>query len=516
MNYRAVLTLCASIWLPTVSADDTAPVLRLSYSSEIADAGAIAPTERAISSATISSSDFLRPIDLGEPKKIGLPIDLTAEHDDLWERVRNGFSMPNLDNDLVQRHQVWYMNRPEYLRRVVERSRRYMHYIIEEIEKRGMPTELALLPIVESAYNPMAFSTARASGLWQFIPSTGKSYKLDQTWWIDERRDIVASTGAALDYLKYIYELHGDWQLALASYNWGEGAVGRAIAKNRTKGLPTDYSSLKIPKETQNYVPKLQALKNILNNPGLWALLNVPEIPNRPYFSTISNPADMDVKVAAKLAEMPINEFVALNPAHNRPLIRGDISIVLPADKVDTFLANLEEHDDPLTSWQSYTFQKSDKLQQVAARFGISLAQLKLVNGIKSHKVRIRPGQMLLVPSKIATENVEFADFSAPTFEPERPALKQKSRAGHPSPEKLTGKKSTRPIASKTKSTAKKSMANSSPNKLRKITRYTVRGGDTLASIARKFKIDVRDISKRNRVKAGIKPGQQLQIATSD
>lgn len=508
MNLRAALTLCAALWLPAAFADDDeAPILRLSYAPQIET------TIKVQSPADAAGNAALPAVELGEPAKAALPIDLTAEYDDLWERVRHGFSMPNLDNELVRRHQIWYMNRPDYLRRVVERSRRYMHYIIEEIEKRGLPTELALLPIVESSYNPMALSTARASGLWQFIPSTGKTYKLDQTWWVDERRDIVASTAAALDYLKYIYEMHGDWQLALASYNWGEGAVGRAIAKNKAKGLPTDYSSLKMPKETQNYVPKLQALKNILGNPGLWAMLNMPEVPNKPYFSSIPKPADMDVKVAAKLAEMPVNEFVALNPAHNRPLIRGNIPLVLPADKVDTFRANLEEHDDPLSSWQSYTFARGDKIEKLAARFGISVAQLKSINGLSGRKTRVLPGQMLLVPSRNGGGATDLADFSAPIGGPEEPVLSRKAKAAQAAAEKLARKKGRHVIVAKASPAEKKKTVASVSKKSTALTRYTVRHGDTLASIARKFNVEVRDIAKHNRVRAGIKPGQQLLIA---
>lgn len=514
MSFRAALAICAALWLNSANADDdSAPMLRLSYAAHLGNA-------TAEDTAVSDDVQGLRAIDLGEPPRIGQPIDLTAEHDDLWQRIRQGFSMPNLDNEIVRRQQIWYMNRPDYLRRVVERSRRYMHYIVEEIEKRGMPTELALLPIVESAYNPMALSTARASGLWQFIPSTGKNYKLDQNWWVDERRDIVASTGAALDYLKYIYEMHGDWQLALASYNWGEGAVGRAIAKNRAKGLPTDYSSLKMPKETQNYVPKLQALKNIIGNAGLWAMLNVPDVPNKPYFSTIPKPADMDVKVAARLAEMPIDEFVALNPAHNRPVIKADIPLVLPADKVDIFMSNLEDHDDPLSTWQSYTFQKSDKLEKVAARFGISLAQLKAVNGLGGRKAKIRPGQSLLVPSRQGGD-IDLSAFSAPYVEVEKP-LTKKQKAALAAAERAAARAAAKAGSRvATKADKKKVMANAGtrrstePAKAVRATRYTVRSGDTLASIARKFNIDTRDITARNRVKAGIKPGQVLLIATS-
>jgi membrane-bound lytic murein transglycosylase D len=194
-------------------------------------------------------------------------IDRTARVDDLWQRIRYGFAMPDLDNALVREKTRYYAARPDYLQRIFDRSRLYLYHIVEEIERRGLPTELALLPMVESAFNPMAYSRAHASGLWQFIPGTGRRFELEQNWWYDGRRDIVESTNAALDYLEKLYEMHGDWHLALASYNWGENAVARAIAKNQAAGLPGDYASLSMPAETRQYIPKLQALKNIIADP---------------------------------------------------------------------------------------------------------------------------------------------------------------------------------------------------------------------------------------------------------
>ena len=332
-------------------------------------------------------------------------IDLTTPPDDLWQRMRNGFSMPDLDSPLVADRQAWYLNRPDLLKRVFERSRRYLHHIVAELEKRGMPTELALLPIVESSFNPLAYSSARALGMWQFIPSTGKSYKLQQNWWFDQSRDVVASTSAALDYLQYIYEMHGDWHLALASYNWGEGAVGRAIAKNRAKGLPTDYLSLKMPAETAYYVPKLQAIKNIIAQPQLFGI-NLDPIPNRPYFGTVGRSGNMDVALAAKLAEIPVGEFIALNPAYSRPVMpdAANSPLVLPAEKVRTYLANLEAHeakDKPLSAWHTHSLKKGEKLDSVAKRYGISAARLKQLNGIHPRS-KIAPGFALLVPGKNA------------------------------------------------------------------------------------------------------------------
>lgn len=342
----------------------------------------------------------------------GLPrvptVDLTSEPGDIWERIRNGFAMPNLETDVVTEQQAFYLNRPQYLARIVERSRRYLHHIVEEIERRGLPTELALLPMVESAYNPLALSPAQASGLWQFIPSTAKNFQLKQTWWIDQRRDILASTSAALDYLQTIYEMHGDWHLALASYNWGEGAVGRAIEKNRSRNLPTDYLSLTLPPETRNYVPKLQALKNIIAQPQLFGI-TLDAIPNRPYFATVVRPEQMDVAVAAQLAEIPVEEFKALNPAYNRPVANGQPRLVLPVGKVTTFLANLEGYAKPLSNWTTYTLGPKDRLDRVAVRFGTNLARLKEVNGI-GPRAPVTTGQTLLVPAGIDRGPAAVAD----------------------------------------------------------------------------------------------------------
>src|SRR5205809_4933227 len=270
-------------------------------------------------------------------------IDLTRPADDLWDRIRNGFAMADLESPLVGVRERWYASQPEYLKRMIERSKLYLYYIVEEVEKRGMPTEIALLPMVESAFNPMAYSRSHASGLWQFIPSTGKTYKLSQNWWADSRRDVIASTSAALDYLQALYELHGDWYLALASYNYGENGVARAIERNRAKGLPTDYLSLKMPPETRGYVPKLQALKNIISNPEAFGASFEP-IPNEPYFVTVPTPSAIDIRLAATFAEMSVDELIALNPALNRPMISGPHTqtLVLPADRIDAFQRKLD------------------------------------------------------------------------------------------------------------------------------------------------------------------------------
>jgi len=326
-------------------------------------------------------------------------MDLTTAPTSLWTRIRLGFGLPDVASPLVREQEEWYANRPDYIKRTIARSSRYLHYIVEEVQKRGMPTEIALLPIIESAYNPVAYSRAHASGIWQFIPSTGKNYGLQQNFWYDGRRDVMAATNAALDYLEKLYEMFGSWDLALASYNWGEGAVGRAIARNTARGLPTDYQNLTMPQETRYYIPKLQAVKNIIANPAQFGI-ELAEVPNQPYFVAVTTTKHIDVKLAAKLAGVPLEEFVSLNPGYSRPVIRAsnEQRLLLPADKADAFRANLENHDQPLVSWQAYKLKAGDTIDRVASRHHISVAQLKQVNGINARR-RIGPGSTLLVPA---------------------------------------------------------------------------------------------------------------------
>ena len=340
-------------------------------------------------------------------------VDRTVPERDLWQRVRQGFAIPDLDNALVRRKTREYAANPEYLQRMLERSRVYLYHIVEEIEHRGLPTELALLPMVESAFNPMAYSRSHASGMWQFIPSTGKIYGLRQNFWYDGRRDVLAATDAALDYLQKLHDQFGDWTLALAAYNWGEGAVSRAIARNQAKGLPTNYESLAMPLETRNYVPKLQAVKNIVANPGQYGIV-LPDIPNRPYFATVSTSRHIDVKLAATLAEMELEEFRFLNPAHNKPVIKADGSetIVLPIDRIEAFQRNLKAHDQPFVTWQTYTLKRHDDPAAIAKKHGLTLAQLKEANGVTGRKA-IVPGQTLLVPLKSGAEP-NLPDLPAP------------------------------------------------------------------------------------------------------
>jgi membrane-bound lytic murein transglycosylase D len=342
---------------------------------------------------------------------------------DLWSRIRDGFAMRELNSRLVARHEKWYARHPEYVARMVDRARLYLYYITEEVERRGMPSEIALLPMVESAFNPGAYSTSRASGIWQFMPSTGKKFGMQQNWWYDGRRDVISATNGALDYLQNLHNMFGDWQLALAAYNCGEGAVLRAQAHNRRRGLPTDYAHLRLLRETRNYVPKLLAIKHIIANPAKFGLA-LEDIPNKPYFAAIATTQHIDVKLAAQLAGISEDEFAALNPAHNRPVILQDNNdyILLPIDKIATFRTNLENYDKPLVSWQSYKPKKGERLDKLAPRFGLSLANLKSVNGLSRHG-NISTGQTLLVPLNGEESTSEFEAFNmhiSPTNNPTR------------------------------------------------------------------------------------------------
>lgn len=389
-----------------------------------------------------------------------------AAHD-LWTRIRAGFAMPELNSRLVARQEKWYADNPEYVARMTERARLYLYYITEEVERRGMPSEIALLPMIESAFNPSAYSVSRASGIWQFIPSTGKKFGMQQNWWYDGRRDVISATNGALDYLQKLHDMFGDWQLALAAYNCGEGAILRAQAHNRRRGLPTSYSSLKLLRETRNYVPKLMAIRNIVSDPARFGL-SLQEIPNEPYFAAVETSRHMDVKLAAQLAGISMDEFMALNPAHNRPVIlQGDSDLILlPIDKIATFRANLESYDKPLVSWQPYQPKKGERLDKLAPRFGLSVENLKLVNGL-SRRGNISTGQTLLVPVNGVEPGNQFEAFNM-----------------HVAADDLS-----------------------------RSVRHVVRRGETVSGIAHRYHVSVARLRQWNGPLKIIRPGQIIAVA---
>jgi len=355
---------------------------------------------------------------------------LTADDVDLWVRIRKGFGIPDLDSQLVDTQTAWYAARPDYIQRSTTRASHYLYHVVEELEKRHMPTELALLPFIESAFDPQALSAAKAAGMWQFIPSTGLDYNLKQNIFKDDRRDVMASTDAALTYLQRLHDMFGDWQLALAAYNWGEGSVQRAINKNRAAGLPIDFNSLSIrmPVETRNYVPKLQAVKNIIADPLHYGI-TLPQVDNQPYFVSVDKSRDIDVKIAAQLAELPMDEFKALNPQFNRPVITSDTPILLPESNAEKFKENLANWGHALSSWTSHTITTArEKIETIAAHFGTTPDVIREVNHIPP-RTHLVVGSTILVPKTEQTAEAdiapEVAEHAKMALEPDAPDFRR-------------------------------------------------------------------------------------------
>ena len=381
---------CATPHLTPESAQPTQPVNVPTVTSSQAS-----PTQVTVDTAPpVAEIETERAVELQPNAVLGIKAET-----DIWDRIRRGFAMPDLDNDLVRNREQWYASRPDYMLRMTERSRPYLFYIVEELERRKMPTELALLPFIESAFNPQAVSSAKAAGMWQFMPATGKYFDLKQNLFRDERRDVLESTRAALDYLQKLYTLFGDWHLALAAYNWGEGSVGRALARNKAKGLPLSYSDLRMPNETRYYVPKLQAVKNIVAQPEAFDT-ELPLIQNHPFFKSVAIERDIDVAMAAKLANVSLEDFKALNPAMNRPVIlaAGTPQILLPWDNATVFETNLQAHPERrLSTWTAWQAPRTMKAEDVAKQIGMPVQQLRSVNGIPA-RMLVKAGSTLLVP----------------------------------------------------------------------------------------------------------------------
>ncbi|MBV7536674.1 transglycosylase SLT domain-containing protein [Duganella sp. sic0402] len=399
-----------------------APALALAYD----DASDLPPVSTALSPLPKPHlPDFTSPLKLAKPAKL-------AEEDafrerDVWGRIRSGYAIPDVSNDLVAKHVNWYATRPDYIARTTARASLYLFHVVSELEKRGMPTELALLPFIESAFNPNALSSANAAGMWQFVPGTGRDFNLKQDAFKDERRGILASTDAALTYLQRLYDMFGDWQLALAAYNWGEGSVQKAIKRNQAAGKPTDFESLAdlMPAETRNYVPKLQAVKNIVANPQQFGL-NLPLIDNTPYFTAVDKTSDIDLTVAAHLAELSVDEFKALNPQFKRPVIVGgeDTKILLPKENAEKFHLNLSQWTKELSNWSTHKITSArESIRSLASRFHTSPEVIRQANNIPQNSV-LKAGSTILVPkiSASAGSNIgaDVADNATVAYETER------------------------------------------------------------------------------------------------
>ncbi|MYM68038.1 transglycosylase SLT domain-containing protein [Pseudoduganella sp. FT55W] len=379
--------------------------------------------------------------DLTSPKLIkpAKAVDEEAFREkDVWGRIRSGYAIPDVNNELVAKHVNWYATRPDYIARTTARASLYLFHVVSELEKRNMPTELALLPFIESAFNPNALSSANAAGMWQFVPGTGRDFNLKQDAFKDERRGILASTDAALTYLQRLYDMFGDWQLALAAYNWGEGSVQKAIKRNQAAGKPTDFESLadNMPAETRNYVPKLQAVKNIVANPQQFGL-SLPAIDNKPYFTAVDKTSDIDLTVAAHLAELSVDEFKALNPQFKRPVITGDeqTKILLPKENAEKFHLNLAQWTKELSTWTTHKITSArESIGSLASRFHTSPEVIRQANNIPQKSV-LKAGSTILVP-KISTSvsrdiAPEVADSATMAFEAERTSAAKSANKGY-------------------------------------------------------------------------------------
>ena len=407
-----------------------------------------------------------------------LDLDAAAAKIDLWARVRQGMAMPELDNELVRKWEQWYAGKPDYVARMTERGARYLFHTVEEVTKRGMPTELALLPFIESAYNPQAMSSAKASGMWQFVPATGRDFSLKQNIFRDDRRDVLASTRAALDYLQTLHTMFGDWRLALAAYNWGQGSVQRAITRNQKAGLATDYDSLKMPDETRNYLPKLQAVKNIVLRPEAFALV-LPTLRNHPYFVSVAIDRDIDIDLAARLAGLPLDEFKQLNPQMNKPVIlaAGTPQVLLPFDAAGQFVHAIGQHRGTQASWTAWVAPRTMKPAEVARLLGMPEAQLCELNSIPKGML-VKAGSTLLVPRS--------AQFTADV-------------TGH---------------------IAENAMLALSPDlpPLRRISFAAGKKGDTVAAVAKRYRVSVTQVAAWNSTgtAAHFKPGQAVVVMVAN
>lgn len=325
----------------------------------------------------------------------------TSKHyNDVWDRIRAGYGMPDLKDSRVDYWVNYYTKRPGSVQTMANRSAKYIYYVTTELQKRGMPTELALLPFVESAYNTTALSRVKASGLWQFMPATGTDFNLTQNWWRDDRRDPVSSTQAAINYLAYLYNFQGnDWHLALASYNWGQGSVKRARDRNAAQGRSTDYLSLNMPQETRDYVPKLLAFKRIISNPSKYGI-TLPRVPDQPYFEEVAKTVDIDIEVAAKLAGMSLTEFKEMNPQFHRPVILAEHGqrILIPKANVASYKKNLANYKGNLASYSGYTPRSGESLADIAQRHGVDLALLKQLNGYTNKQTVAINSRTLMIP----------------------------------------------------------------------------------------------------------------------
>lgn len=456
---------------------------------------------------------------------------------DLWDRVRDGFRLDIEINRRVQQEIDWYAKHPAYLARVSERAEKYLYFIVEEIEKRNLPLELALLPIVESAFDPFAYSPGRAAGMWQVIPGTGKMLGLKQNWWYDGRRDVVESTQAALTYLEQLYRQVGeDWLLTLAAYNSGAGNVHRAIKKNKAKGKATDYWSLDLPRETEMYVPRLLALKALVNNPDVYGLSFYP-VANEPYFLSVDVGSQIDLAQAAEWAGMSMADFAALNAGFNRWATDpdGPHRLLFPRDKAGVFIEKLAEiPEGQRVVWNRYQIKSGDTLSGIAKQYRTTVSLLQSINNLPG--TTLRAGQTLMVPNAAGDKEHYTHSVGQRLSQIQSKGTGSKieyrvregdslwviSRKFNVTARQLAKWNGMAPgdtifpgqnLVIWQKSTASQAATPASSRTVRKVA-YKVRKGDSLAAIANKFNVKVAEITQWNKVSPSkyLQPGDQLTL----
>jgi len=467
-----------------------------------------------------------------EPDSAEPPVPATS-----WDRVVSNFSLEHdINNPRVKKHLDWYLRHPRHLEQVSDRARRYLHYIASEVEQRGIPGELALLPVVESAFDPFAYSHGRASGVWQFIPSTGRAYGLHQDWWHDGRRDIRNATNAALDYLEYLAgRFDGDWMLGLASYNSGGGTVRKAIRKNRNRGLETDFWNLDLPRETRAYVPKLIAISYLLEHRDQYDIAWAP-IEDAPYFAIVPTGGQIDLSQVAELAETDLDEIYRLNPQYNRWATHpdGPHEVLIPATQEAIYRDNLGKlNPDSRLKWERYVVRSGDSLITIAKRHRITADVVRSANQLTSDT--IYAGQELLIPSALRSGG-EYGLSLSERLMRKQNAGRSSSRSQRvdyqvkdgdsfwkiarmydTSVNKLSrwnGMAPGDPLRVGQKLTIWTTHSDGQREEVRKVY-YKVRSGDNLSAIASRFKVSVSEIKRWNSSKLGgryLKPGQNLTL----
>ncbi|AYC32848.1 LysM peptidoglycan-binding domain-containing protein [Pseudomonas cavernae] len=447
---------------------------------------------------------------------------------DIWARIRTGFKLQGEigTNPRIERQRLWFASKPSYLESVSGRGSLYIHYVVERLEERNMPLELALLPVIESSYNPLAYSRSNAAGLWQFIPATGRHYNLQQTSWYDGRRDITASTNAAMNYLSRLHEMfNGDWLLALAAYNAGEGTVSRAIERNQKLGLPTDYWNLPLPQETQEYVPKLLALSQLVVAPEAYGI-NLEPIANEPYFEAIAINQRMDLSRVATLANIDEEELYLLNPAFKKRITYGGPKqLLVPAEKAELLAANLSMmKPQELVDWQEYKVRNGDSLHGIANRFHLTVSTLKDINRLSGNHLRV--GQVLSIPARPGTQPQQplFQNAAVRETQPSRSYrvkpgdnLWQIAKANKVTVNDLKrwNKLSKQGLTAGQvlKLQGGKAVAASKGKSREAVTYYKVKKGDSMYLIAKRFNVETRHLENWNpNTGRALRPGQTLTL----